>query len=399
MKVAYRPPVRDEADHAAPPAATVAPAAAMTAVGTVVSAPAGNGSLAPAAGLPKGVGLLERLENICLDQGLSGLAGRIDDMVGFVATDLAAFEIELASLPRHPRRVGKAANHLLDVGGKRLRPLCLALASRLGSGFDERALDLAIAVELVHSATLLHDDVVDYADQRRGTPTARSIYGNAASIFAGDWLLIEALRRVRKASYPTLLGDLLDVIEEMIFAESLQLECRGRLGMNRDSYFQVAEGKTASVFRWALRAGGVAGGLGAEAQDALALYGQNLGVTFQAVDDLLDLTGDPESTGKDLFTDLREGKMTLPLIFALERDGRTREVVEEVLALPENAPIPRRIAAELVRLLRTTNGVADTLELARHHSQTAIEALSAVPQGPAHLALATVAEAIVDRDV
>ncbi|MEM1176755.1 MAG: polyprenyl synthetase family protein, partial [Acidobacteriota bacterium] len=346
-----------------------------------------------------GLTLLERLEDICIDQGLSGLAGRLDDMVGFVAMDLAAFEAEFAQLPRRPQRVGRAATHLLDVGGKRLRPLCLALASRVGSGFDQHVLDLAVAVELVHSATLLHDDVVDYADHRRGKPTARSVYGNAASIFAGDWLLIEALRRVRRAGHPQLLGGLLDIIEEMIFAESLQLENRGRLSMNRETYFKVAEGKTASVFRWALEAGGVAGGLATAETKALAEFGQQLGITFQAVDDLLDLTGDPDTTGKDLFTDLREGKMTLPLIFALERETEARAIVSAVLDIPEHEPVPKDLARQVIDLLRRTDAVADTLKLARRHSQRAIEALNSVPDGAARRALATVAEAIVDRDL
>ena len=348
---------------------------------------------------PAGLSLLERLEGICLDQGLSGLAGRLDDMVGFVATDLAAFELEFAQLQRRPQRVGQAASHLLDVGGKRLRPLCLALASRIGSGFNERVLDLAIAIELVHSATLLHDDVVDLADHRRGKATARAIYGNAASIFAGDWLLIEALRRVRRADYPVLLGELFDVIEEMIFAESLQLENRGRLATDRKTYFQVVEGKTASVFRWALFAGSVAGGLDANQQQALSTFGQQLGITFQAVDDLLDLTGDPDTTGKDLFTDLREGKMTLPLIFALEREEAARGAVEAILALPDETPVPRALGREVIDVLRRTDAVVDTLELARHHSRQAIAALDSVDDGAARRALATVAEAIVDRDL
>lgn len=351
-------------------------------------------------GLPAGVGLLERLETICVDQGLSGLAGRLDDMIGFLGTDLAALEAELATLPRRPERaVGRAATRLLDLGGKRLRPLCLTLAARLGGEIDERVVDLAVAIELVHSATLLHDDVVDVADVRRGAATARAIHGNAASIFAGDWLLVEALRRVRRAGVPGLLEELFDVIEEMIFAESLQLENRGRLSMDRDTYFQVAEGKTASVFRWALGAGGRAAGLDDDVVAALAEYGQRLGVTFQAVDDLLDLTGESATTGKELFVDLREGKMTLPLILALERRPALRAVIEQVVALPPEAEMPTDLARRVVEDLRATRAVEDTLEIAHDHSARAVAALEVVPESAARRALATVAEAIVDRDL
>ncbi len=350
-------------------------------------------------GLPAGVDLLERLEEICVDQGLSALAHRLGAMTGLVAADLAAFELELDGLPSRPEKVGRAAGHLLDLGGKRLRPLCLALATRLGSGFDQSGLDLAVAVELVHSATLLHDDVVDLSDQRRGSATARTIYGNAASIFAGDWLLIEALRRVRKAGYLELLDQLFAVIEEMIFAESLQLENRGRLSMDRLTYFKVVEGKTASVFRWAMTAGGVAGGLGREEQKALADYGDHLGITFQAVDDLLDLTGDSAKTGKALFTDLREGKMTLPLILALERRPELRDLVEQVPALGAEEPIPESLGRAIVGHLRDSGAVDDCLTMARERSAAAVQALQSLPAGPARRALATVAEAIIDRDL
>ncbi|MCG8461515.1 MAG: polyprenyl synthetase family protein [Holophagales bacterium] len=346
-----------------------------------------------------GLGLLERLEGICAEQGLDSLASRLADMLAFSSTDLGTFERELGTLPRRPQLVGRAAGHLLDLGGKRLRPLCLSLASRLGTGFDSRVLDLAVAVELVHSATLLHDDVVDASDVRRGAPTARAVYGNAASIFAGDWLLVEALRRVRRAAVPGLLELLFDAIEEMIFAESLQLELRGRLTVDRQIYYDVVEGKTASAFRWALRAGARAGGLGTEAEEALGRYGQNLGIAFQAVDDLLDLTGDSALTGKSLFTDLREGKMTLPLILAAEHREEVRSLVRQVSDLPADRDLSDAMGREVVRHLRDTRALEQTLDIARDHSRQAIENLSGVPDGQARRALATVAEVIVDRNV
>lgn len=350
-------------------------------------------------GLPAGVDLLQRLEGICAGRGLPDLATRLEDMVSFIGLDLASFEAEFAGLPRRPQLVGRSASHLLDLGGKRLRPLCLTLAARLGSGFDRKVLDLAVAVELVHSATLLHDDVVDASDSRRGRETARASYGNAASIFAGDWLLIEALRRVQRSAPTSLLTDLFDTIEEMIFAESLQLENRGRLGMSRDDYFRVVEGKTASVFRWAMQAGAVTGGLSEAQQHALASYGLHLGIAFQAVDDLLDLTGEAVTTGKQLFTDLREGKMTLPLIFALERSDRARPLVEQALAQSATEAMPTELAEQVIEVLRQTRAVEDCLEVARDHGNKAIAALEGVPPGRARNALETIAEAIIDRDL
>ena len=347
-------------------------------------------------GLPVGVDLLARLEGICADRGLGSLADRLGDMVAFVGQDLEAFEVEFATLPRDDRLVNRAASHLLDLGGKRLRPMCLALAAKVGSGVDQRVLDLGVAVELVHSATLLHDDVVDLSDVRRGASTARAVYGNAASIFAGDWLLIEALRRVNGTRMPGLLEELFSIIEEMIFAESLQLEARGRVSTDRELYFRVVEGKTASVFRWAMSAGARAGGLGEVERRALTEYGKNLGIAFQATDDLLDLTGDASHTGKALFTDLREGKMTFPLIVALERDAELEPVIAEIL---EGETISDPVSARVVRSLRETRAVEECLALARRHSGRALAALAAVPENRASRALATIAETIVDRDL
>ena len=343
--------------------------------------------------------ILNRLETICAERGLDRLALRLHDLVAFVATDLAALEGEIESLPRHPRLVGRSAMHLLDHGGKRLRPMLTALASRVGNGFDERVLNLSVAVELVHTASLLHDDVVDMAEHRRGAETSRAVYGNAASIFAGDWVLIEALRRVERCGIPGLLPSLFATIEEIIWAESLQLESRGRINPDRDVYFRVVRGKTASVFRWGMAAGARAGGLDEAQCEALAEYGLDLGIAFQATDDLLDLTGDPTRTGKDLFTDLREGKMTYPVIVALERDPDLAPALGEVLAMPHETPIPDALADRIVSTLRETRAVEDCLALARKHSARAVARLEILPRGQATRALATVAEAIVNRDL
>ena len=358
-------------------------------------------------GLPSGVLLLERLEGLVADRGLPRLADRLEDMAHFIAADLAVFEQELGELPRRPQRVGRAAHQLLDRGGKRLRPLLLCLAARLpplgiaevDKPLDRRVRDLAVAVELVHNATLLHDDVIDVSDTRRGGPTARAVYGNAASIFAGDWLLIEALRRVDRARLPGLLDELFATIEEMIFAESIQLENRGKLTTERRVYFEVVEGKTASVFRWAMSAGALAAGLGEAQRAALRDFGLHLGVAFQAVDDLLDLTGDAARTGKQLFTDLREGKMTYPLILALERQPEMRPLLESIVAHGGERELDDTEAAAVVQLLRETRAVEDCLEMARSRSAEAVACLEILPDSRARRSLVTVAESIVDRDL
>ena len=340
--------------------------------------------------------LLRRLESLCHARTLSTLGARLADLARFVERDAASIDKELRPTGE-TALVMRGADHLLGLGGKRLRPLCVALASRVGRGFDERGLHLAVAVELVHSATLLHDDVVDVGDTRRGAPTARALYGNAVSIFAGDWLLIEALRRVQTAGVPGTLERLLAVIEEMILAESLQLEGRGRLDTSRDAWMRVAEGKTAALFRWAMFAGARAGGLDDAAAATLERYGAHLGVAFQATDDLLDLAGDPRATGKALFTDLREGKMTYPLIVAAERDPSVLALIQRAIAPDLDDETLGSLFREVAAGLERTGALTEARALADSHAERAVACLDALPSSPAIDALVTVAEATVSR--
>lgn len=342
--------------------------------------------------------LIEQLGHLCRDRGLPDLATRLLSLQQWMESDLAELEVELETVPKGVRAVQRAAHHLLDLGGKHLRPMCVALAAKLGTGFGEAARHLAVAVELVHTATLLHDDVVDLGDTRRGAPAARAIYGNAASIFAGDWLLIEALRRVRRAAVPGLLDYMLEIIDQMILAESLQLERRGDIRGNLDDYFRVVEGKTASLFRWAMVAGGRAGGLDDAACSALERYGLHLGVAFQAVDDCLDFRGDTGVTGKALFTDLREGKVTYPLILAMTRDESLVPLLKQALSEHSaNDPVPETVQRAVLTAMQRTGALEDSISLAQQRVIDAISCLDELPDGPGKTALITVAEATAHR--
>jgi octaprenyl-diphosphate synthase len=338
--------------------------------------------------------LLRRLESMARGRDLSSLAGRLSDLADLVAPDVARVEALAPLLRQDASAVERAARHLLELGGKRLRPMCVALAARCGSGVDPRVLQLAVSVELVHAATLLHDDVVDLGDTRRGAPAARTLFGNAVSIFAGDWLLVDALRRVRRVNVDGVLEELLDVIEEMILAESLQLERRGRLDTTEAEWLRIVDGKTAALFRWAMVAGGRAGGLDAEQCAALEGYGRHLGIAFQAIDDVLDLTGDPNATGKALFTDLREGKLTYPLIVAQAQEPALTPLLTQVIEA--DAP-PASAFAEVVSVLTRTGSLDACRALALEHAARAKDALDALPPTRARDALATVADATVHR--
>ncbi len=337
--------------------------------------------------------VLDRLARVSASRGAGELGERLASLERFVRADLANFETELATIPRGARLIQEAAHHLLDLGGKHLRPLCVALASRFGSGFTDEARGLAIAVELVHSATLLHDDVVDLAERRRGQPAACTVYGNAASIFAGDWLLVAALRRISEVGIPGMLDRMLGVIDEMIIAESVQLERRGKVaGDLRDGYFKIVEGKTAALFRWAMIAGARAAGMSRAEEKALETYGLHLGVAFQAVDDELDFK---DGTGKDPLADLREGKITYPMVVAIERDPSLRDRIEALLRGDGDPPRDDLVALALA--IRETGALIATRKLAEEHVARALDVLAELPVGPAREALVTVALASLER--
>lgn len=341
--------------------------------------------------------VLSSLSRAASARGATSMTDRLADISRWLEQDLADVERAIAAVGKSgDTSAEKSARHLLDRGGKRLRPICVALASRMGSGFNETARTFAIAVELVHNATLLHDDVVDLGDVRRGAPAARMIYGNAASIFGGDWLLVEALTRIQAAGVPGVIDRFLAVIREMVLAEAWQLERRGRPSATARQYFEIARGKTASLFRLAMFAGARAGGTSDDVCAALEEYGTHLGLAFQIVDDVLDFDGDGAELGKALLTDLREGKMTYPLIVAAQKSPEVAPLLEAVCAAEETA-IPPDLAKRITAVVKETHATKIALDLAQEMCAEATACLSRLPSGRARDALAGVALATPSR--
>jgi len=346
--------------------------------------------------------VLTRLDDVCRDRGARTAkeARPLAGLVGEVERGMDAVEAELGRVDaRGDAPAEKSVRHLLGLRGKRLRPLCVALAARTGPrGFGSAARELAVAAELVHAATLLHDDVVDAGDLRRGAPTARVLYGNAASIFGGDWLLVEAMRRIQTAAVPGALDRALQVLREMLEAESQQLAARGKPWApeaGRAAYLRVAQGKTASLFAWALGSGGRGGGADEAAATALEDFGTQLGIAFQVVDDALDLADDALSLGKTALADLREGKMTYPLVIAAERDPRVAAWLADAAAQAEP---PAALLLEVARAVRATGAVDEARRFAAERTRAAEAALGPLPPSAAREALAGIAGALARRD-
>ena len=358
------------------------------------------------------------------NQGFSTLAQRLAEMRTYLASEFITLEQNLSDFREEIRDQDlgwRAAHHLLERPGKRVRPLCVLLTARMGGReVDDVLLDVALSCELVHAATLLHDDVIDMGEERRGAPTSRMIYSNAASVLGGNHLLLNALKRVRRARHDKLYDDLLDVIDQMVVGEVLQLERRGKFVPDREAYLSVVEGKTASLFRWALQAGGSLGGLTAEQVDALGDIGVNMGVAFQLVDDLLDIKGDATVTGKVPLIDLREGKLTWPLILATEIDPSLIGSVERYIQMWHEASqklqsevLSRSDMRELDEIQMHTMTAPYLQEVLDKMSQTgALDATRAeaeerinraraslmiLPSGPSRDALETLLDTIITR--
>ncbi len=311
---------------------------------------------------------------------------------------LGAVEEGLEKLTAGGDLASAAARHLVMAGGKRIRPTVCMLAAR---SLDPEAPNdwtrsVAIAAEAVHGSTLLHDDVIDEAGMRRGRVAARLVFGNAASILGGDLLMIQALGLVEETGLPGLVGSLVEVMVRMISAEALQLEQRGQTNVCREDYFSVVEGKTASLFEWAARAGALtAVGRWAEQVERLGEYGHELGVAFQVRDDLLDLTGDPDVFGKSVVSCLREGVVTYPLLVALESDPDLGRLLEK--SLQGSGPPGGELALRVREVAEASGGLDLAVKEIRERTERALDALRGLPESEARGALESVALALAKR--
>ncbi|HTN51733.1 MAG TPA: polyprenyl synthetase family protein [Anaeromyxobacter sp.] len=288
-----------------------------------------------------------------------------------------------------------AARHLVGAGGKRIRPMVTLLACGACGGEMRSAVPFAVAAELTHSATLLHDDVIDDGPVRRGQPASRVLWGNAVSVLSGDWLLTRALEIVsaepaRSAALPALLATMRRLVE----GEVLQLSLRGGFAATERDYMDVVIGKTASLFGWAAAAGAWAAGQHGAVPAALVRFGEGIGIAFQLVDDALDYAADPALLGKQLGTDLVEGKATLPLIRACTAEPGLRD---RLAALVEGREAAEPVAAEVIAAVQRVGGVDAARAVAREHTRTALAALEEVPDGLHRRALLEAAQHLTER--
>jgi octaprenyl-diphosphate synthase len=319
-------------------------------------------------------------------------APRFEDVDALVGPSLGAVERALKQATGEGEAPATlAAEHLIASGGKRVRPVTLLLSAACFGALDERARELAAVVEMVHVATLLHDDVIDDSDERRGRVTARRVYGNAVSVLAGDLMLTHALDRTFKVA-PSLMGSLLVTLRRLVDGEVLQLRGRVSLDLSASTYDRILMAKTASLFGWAAGAGARLGGADDATVGALTLFGERLGMAFQLVDDVLDYEGDPRQTGKGLLGDLREGKVTLPLALA----AADRPAVGDDAARAREGD--EAAAVRVAEAVRASGACREARARARAMTDAALAALHHAPASPARALLEQVSVALTRRE-
>jgi octaprenyl-diphosphate synthase len=317
-----------------------------------------------------------------------------------VREDLVKVEQELSRQSASAfQPVSEITSYLLGGGGKRLRPALLLLCHGYAAGrrADARsAIRLAAVVELLHSATLIHDDVIDSADTRRGRPSANSRWGNHRSVLAGDWLYMQSFQIALEERNFHVLDILIDLTQKMVAGELIQLSKIGRIDVTEEDALKLATYKTACLFSGCARLGAVLGGFDTEHEEALAEYGRYAGLAFQLVDDLLDFTASAEQLGKPVLSDLKEGKVTLPLIYAMENGhGEAREMVAQVLEEKEFHSVQPET---LVALVRDSGALDRSRKLAHEYVRRAKACINGSGTSEYARALLTVPDFILERE-
>ncbi len=320
----------------------------------------------------------------------------VKEVFDLLRDDLRAVERELArDSDSTVQAITEIAGYLREGGGKRIRPTLLLLAARALGYRGRGSVRLGAVVEMVHTATLVHDDIIDAADIRRGRPSANTTWGNSRCVLAGDWLYMQAFRVALEERNFKVLDLLISLTQQMVEGELLQTETLGRL-VTEGEYYDLIYRKTACLFRVSMRLGAVLADVSEATEDQLGEYGRNLGVAFQIVDDVLDLTASEETLGKPVASDLREGKATLPVIHAYQHGTPAeRAAIDQVLA---DQAFERVSHAEILAILERYRSVDYALAAAYRYADLARALVTDLPESDERRALLWMPDFVVARD-
>lgn len=329
----------------------------------------------------------------------SSLAQRFDEMRALEDELRGALDGDVAAwLDTLPGQAREAASRLYDAGGKRLRPLLALLCGGAVSDVPTVAVPVAAAVELLHTGTLLHDDVVDEGEIRRGRPTARRVWGNALAVLSGDFCYFAALDALIDFGDSEILRRAMSVARALSEGELIQLERRGRASLDGEAeYFRVIERKTASLFSFATWGGGRCAGADDATLQALDDFGRSLGLAFQIVDDVLDFAGDAAVLGKALGHDVAEGTVTLPLAYAMEDDPILAADVQRLVSDFADGRDSEVDPADIVARVRSSAGLERARDKARALTEDAMRSLAALPDSAYRRALELLSASLLER--
>jgi len=286
--------------------------------------------------------------------------------------------------------------YLQSAGGKRLRPSLLLLSAKLVGSAGPCAIQLGAVVEMIHAATLVHDDVIDAAQTRRGRQSTNIKWGNHTCVLAGDWLYMQAFQIALRERNFQILDLLIGLTQMMVEGELLQLERIGRIDVTEADCMELVDRKTACLFSVCAELGALAGGADPAMQEQLAEYAWNLGMAFQLVDDVLDFTAREKTLGKPVGGDLREGKVTLPLVYALDQaSADERRLVENILRRRDYDEVP---FTRILALIEKYHGIDRVKERAQAFTEKSRRIIGEFPESPYQRALLSVTELVTERD-
>jgi octaprenyl-diphosphate synthase len=320
----------------------------------------------------------------------------LDALIRLTANDIE--EVNKAILVRaqsHVELIPELAGHLINSGGKRIRPMLTVAAARMCGFEGTHHVKLATSVEFMHTATLLHDDVVDESDLRRGKAAARMIWGNQASVLVGDYLLGQAFKMMVETGSLESLRILSHAAAVIAEGEVMQLAAAHDTSTTEDAYLEVIIAKTAALFSAAAEVGAVIAGRPKDEQDALESYGKNLGIAFQLVDDALDYSGKQSLMGKSVGDDFREGKITLPVVLSYRRGSKEERSFWKRTLEDGNQTADDLLYAQ--KLMERHGAIADTIDRATHYGDIARDALAIFPESDLKAALLEAVDFCVSR--
>lgn len=339
---------------------------------------------------------MEKQDQEFLDKHLSG-SRSLQALYQIIQTDMDKVEAELRIFTESPNRIiSEISEYLFQRSGKRIRPALVMLCSKMFGYQGEEHIQLSALVETIHTASLLHDDIIDNSDRRRGRDTVHTRWGPNITVLLGDYLYIKSIGLSLNCSSREFIKILTDVSARMIEGELQEYYVSGNLDISEDEYLDIIDKKTAALFSASCHIGALLGCATLTDQQALAEYGTTIGMAFQIIDDLLDYSGDAQTLGKPVLSDISEGRITLPLIYTLKHDGQSNR--ERLSELYNSRDLGDSAKAEILEIIRSNGALDYTFQKAREYTQKSQELLKIFPDSIYRDSLSLLPEFILTRN-